>query len=101
MRAMTTESTLRIVDFSTHLSGPIASHLLQDLGADVIKVENSRTGDGNRGALPTTDNVDLMRLAPTPGTRSIAADRHSPAWPRLIDACARWADAVIVGTRPA
>ena len=34
-----------------------------------------------------------------PGTRSLAFDRRSPDWPRVVEACARWADVVIVGVR--
>ena len=37
---MESERPLRIVDFSTHMSGPLASHLLMEMGADVIKVEH-------------------------------------------------------------
>jgi crotonobetainyl-CoA:carnitine CoA-transferase CaiB-like acyl-CoA transferase len=91
---------LRIVDFSTHLSGPIASHLLMEMGATVIKIENPRSGDGNRGAFEVKDGVGLMHLALNSGARSLSVDRHSDEWPRVVDACARWADAAVVGTRP-
>jgi crotonobetainyl-CoA:carnitine CoA-transferase CaiB-like acyl-CoA transferase len=91
---------LRIVDFSTHLSGPIASHLLMEMGATVIKIENPRTGDGNRGAFEVTNGVGLMHLALNSGTRSLAVDRHSKEWPQVVEACARWADAAVVGSRP-
>ncbi|HEV7679074.1 MAG TPA: CaiB/BaiF CoA-transferase family protein [Candidatus Dormibacteraeota bacterium] len=91
----------RIVDFSTHLSGPTASQLLTQMGADVIKVENARIGDGNRGMGPYIDGNGLLHVALNGGTRSLAIDRHSPNWDRVIAACARWADAVLVGTRPA
>jgi crotonobetainyl-CoA:carnitine CoA-transferase CaiB-like acyl-CoA transferase len=90
----------RIVDFSTHLSGPICSHLLVETGANVIKVENPRTGDGNRGVTPLIADVGNLHVALGPGTRSIAVDRRSEHWPRVVDAAARWADAVIIGARP-
>lgn len=91
---------IRIVDFSSHLSGPIASHLLTELGATVIKVENPRTGDGNRGDGPFIHGRGIMHVALNGGTRSLAIDRRSDEWPDVIAACARWADAVVVGTRP-
>lgn len=97
---MPVSDRLRIVDFSTHLSGPIATHLLGEMGADVIKVENPRTGDGNRGEFIVVDDLGLMHLALNSGARSFAADRHSPEWPQIVAACARWADAVVVGARP-
>ncbi len=97
---MSSEPLLRIVDFSTHLSGPLASHLLCELGADVIKVENPRTGDGNRGIFDVGGGMGLMDLALNSGARSLAVDRRSEQWPAVIAACARWADAVVVGARP-
>lgn len=98
---MTVAPPLRIVDFSTHMSGPLASQLLMQLGADVVKVENPRTGDGNRGLDPLIHGSGLFHVALNAGARSLAIDRHSPHWARIVAACARWADAVIVGGRPA
>ena len=97
---MASTSELRIVDFSTHLSGPLATHLLTELGATVIKVENPRTGDGNRGIFPVGGGLGMMDLALNSGARSLAVDRRSEQWPEVLAACARWADAVVVGARP-
>ena len=41
-----------------------------------------------------------MHVALGPGTRSLAVDRRSEHWPRVVEAAARWADVVIVGSRP-
>jgi crotonobetainyl-CoA:carnitine CoA-transferase CaiB-like acyl-CoA transferase len=90
----------RVVDFSTHFSGPIASQLLLQLGADVIKVENPRTGDGNRGTGPRVGELSMAHLVLNSGTRSLAIDRRSPHWEEVIAACARWADVAIVGSLP-
>jgi crotonobetainyl-CoA:carnitine CoA-transferase CaiB-like acyl-CoA transferase len=92
---------LRIADFSTHISGPLCSHLLAETGAEVIKIENPRTGDGNRGEFEVADGVGMLHLALNSGARSLTVERRSPEWPRVVAACAEWADAVIVGTRPA
>jgi len=91
---------LRVVDFSTHLPGPLAAHLLTEFGARVVKVENPRHGDGNRGTPPFIDGVGMFHGALNSGTRSLAVDRHAELWPRVVEAAARWADAVIVGARP-
>ena len=90
---------LRIVDFSTHLPGPLASHLLKEMGADVIKIENPRHGDGNRGTPPQVNGEGMFHSALNAGTRSLAVDRHSELWREVIAASAQWADAVLVGGR--
>lgn len=97
---MSTDRRIRIVDFSTHLSGPMASHLLAGLGADVVKIENTRTGDGNRGFVPLVNGQGLFHVMLNSGTRSLAIDKHSPHWTEVTRAAAAWADAVIVGGRP-
>jgi crotonobetainyl-CoA:carnitine CoA-transferase CaiB-like acyl-CoA transferase len=91
---------VRIVDFSTHLSGPMASHLLAEAGADVIKVEHPVFGDGNRGMSPKIAGTGDFHIGLNSGVRSLAVSSRSPHWPDVIAACAAWADAVIVGTRP-
>lgn len=90
----------RVADFSTHLSGPIASRHLTALGADVIKIEHHRVGDGNRDFPPYFHEEGIHHLALNPGTRSLAADAKSPQWPRIVKAVAKWADVIIVGNRP-
>ncbi|MEB3370513.1 CaiB/BaiF CoA transferase family protein [Saccharopolyspora mangrovi] len=91
---------MRIVDFSTHLPGPLAAHLLAELGADVLKVERPGTGDGNRDRRATIAGLGDLHVALNSGTRSLAVDSRSARWPEIVGACARWADAVIVGARP-
>jgi crotonobetainyl-CoA:carnitine CoA-transferase CaiB-like acyl-CoA transferase len=91
----------KVVDFSTHISGPLAAGLLAQLGADVIKVENPKIGDGNRFVTPMVDDIGFMHWALNSGTRSIAVDRRSAAWPEIVAGCTKWADAVIIGMRPA
>ena len=97
---MTQSEPLRIVDFSTHMSGPLASHLLVEMGADVIKVEHPVQGDGNRGNEPKIAGISDLHLALNPGTRSIAISTRSPHWSDVLAGVTAWADAVIVGSRP-
>jgi crotonobetainyl-CoA:carnitine CoA-transferase CaiB-like acyl-CoA transferase len=91
----------KVVDFSTHWSGPFASRELVYLGADVVKIENPRYGDGNRGLGTRMDGTSDVHFALNSGTRSVAFDYRSPEWPDLVSAAARWADVVVVGARPA
>lgn len=90
----------RVADFSTHLPGPVASHQMVQLGADVIKIEHPKWGDGNRDVAPYFEGEGIHHLALNPGTRSLALDSKSPRWPQVVEALARWADVIIVGNRP-
>lgn len=96
---MTQQDTLRVVDFSTHLSGPIASQLLMQLGATVIKIEKPQVGDGLRGLPPMVGGMGMYHVVLNAGARSLTIDHHSPYWREVVTACSRWADAVIVGGR--
>ncbi|MCH6267277.1 CaiB/BaiF CoA transferase family protein [Neobacillus citreus] len=51
---------LKIVDLSWHIAGPYCTKLLADLGAQVIKIEQPKSGDPSRqeGPFPN-DNSDL------------------------------------------
>ena len=44
---------IRVVDASTILAGPLACQILGDFGAEVIKIEHPRAGDGMRGHGPS------------------------------------------------
>jgi len=91
---------LRIVDFSTHLSGPLASQLLRGLGAEVVKIENPRDGDGNRGLPPMINGQGMFHVTLNAGARSVAVSKRSPYWAEIVAAAAAWADVVVVGGRP-
>ena len=91
---------LRIVDFSTHVSGPMASHLLVESGAEVVKIEHPVRGDGNRGDRLRIAGTSDLHLALNSGVRSLAVNPRTPHWARVVASATRWADAVIVGNRP-
>jgi alpha-methylacyl-CoA racemase len=65
---------IRVLDFSTLLPGPLATLLLAEAGADVIKVERPGSGDEMRSYAPKfgTDSVNFALL--NRGKRSIAID---------------------------
>ncbi len=78
----------------------MASQLLIQFGADVVKVENPRSGDGLRTLEPLINGYGLFHSALNSGARSLAIDHRSSDWRSVVDACCQWADAVIVGGRP-
>jgi crotonobetainyl-CoA:carnitine CoA-transferase CaiB-like acyl-CoA transferase len=90
---------IRVADFSTHYSGPLAARLLMELGADVIKIEQPGHGDGNRAVPPFVHGVSLSAGYLAAGVRSAAVDRRSPLFPSVVRAAAGWADVFVVGER--
>jgi alpha-methylacyl-CoA racemase len=75
---------IRVLDFSTLLPGPLATLLLAEAGAEVIKIERPGRGDEMRSYEPKfgTDSVNFALL--NRGKRSVAIDLKSPdALPRL------------------
>src|SRR5580704_8704095 len=66
---------VRILDLSRILSGPFATMIFADLGADVIKLENPRTGDDTREwAPPYQGDQSAYFLAVNRNKRGIAVD---------------------------
>ena len=65
---------VRVVDFSTLLPGPLATLLLAEAGAEVIKIERPGTGDEMRTYTPRAgpDSVNFALL--NRGKRSVAID---------------------------
>ena len=91
---------LKVVDFTRYMPGPVASRVLADLGADVVKVENPRTGDATRGFTPLIHERGMFHVCLNPGKRSMALDTKSPEWPVIMRGLARWADVFLVGGLP-
>ncbi|WVN86791.1 uncharacterized protein L203_101963 [Cryptococcus depauperatus CBS 7841] len=50
---------LKVVDLTRILAGPLATMMLSDLGADVIKIESPKTGDDTRSWLPPSAPVPI------------------------------------------
>ncbi|WVQ71728.1 hypothetical protein IAR50_001269 [Cryptococcus sp. DSM 104548] len=52
-------SGIKVVDLTRILAGPLATMMLSDLGADVIKIESPKTGDDTRSWLPPSAPIPL------------------------------------------
>ncbi|MPY93981.1 MAG: CoA transferase [Acidimicrobiia bacterium] len=94
---------IRIVDLSAVISGPFATAMLADQGADVIVVEQAHAPDIIRdsGPLgPGTQGVSALYAAMNRNKRSIALDlKHEAGRATLLD-LVRTADVVVQNFRP-
>src|SRR3954466_5287743 len=92
---------LLVADFSRVLAGPLASMLLGDLGADVVKVERPDGGDDTRAwGPPWRDGESTYYLGLNRNKRSVALDLGDPADLTLARELARRADVLIESFRP-
>lgn len=91
---------IRVLDFSTLLPGPMASLLLAEAGAEVIKIERPGRGDEMRSYVPKLgpDSVNFALL--NRGKRSIAIDLKAPGAVERLHPLIEKADVVIEQFRP-
>lgn len=83
-----------VVDLSSLWAGPLCSHLLQLLGAEVIKIESLGRPDGARqGHAAFFDRLNA-------GKASVALDFQNPQGREQLRALLRRADIVIEAARP-
>ncbi|HST07708.1 MAG TPA: CoA transferase [Gemmatimonadaceae bacterium] len=89
--------TLKVVDLSRVLAGPICSMMLGDLGADVIKVERPERGDETRGWGPPfdADGQSAYFLSINRNKKSLAADLAKPVDRAMVLDLIRSADVVL------
>ncbi|MBT4160145.1 MAG: CoA transferase, partial [Gammaproteobacteria bacterium] len=92
-------SGIRIVDLSSVISGPVATVLLADQGADVIKVE-APVGDIVRRMGRGHDSLSPAFVTANRGKRSICVDLKEAAGVDVIKRLIREADVFIQNFRP-
>src|ERR1700745_60231 len=95
-------SGLRVLELARILAGPWAGQILADLGADVIKVERSKTGDDTRAWGPpfiegkAGGHIGAAYFHSTNrGKRSIEADFESEDGRRIVKKLAARSDVLI------
>ena len=94
-------SGIRILDFSQIMMGPVATQLLGDHGADVLKIERPGTGDIFRHSLVDPDGTEHPAFgAVNRNKRSLVIDVRAPEGLALIDDLVRVADVVVNNYRP-
>ncbi len=92
---------IRVLDFSQIMMGPVATQLLADHGADVLKIERPGSGDIFRQALVDPDGAEHPAFgALNRNKRSMVVDVRSPEGLGLIDDLVAAADVVVNNYRP-
>ncbi len=89
----------RIVDLTSMVSGPSATMLLADQGADVIKVENPQGGDHTRAAANRRGGFSASFLNNNRNKRSIVLDLKAPDGMEALRRLIAGADAFIQNFR--
>jgi crotonobetainyl-CoA:carnitine CoA-transferase CaiB-like acyl-CoA transferase len=91
---------LRVIDLTSHLSGPYCSMLLADQGADVIKVERAGDGDDARRMPPFVKGQSSPFMLWNRNKRSIALDLKQESGRDICRDLARGADVFIENFKP-
>ena len=92
---------IRILDFTQFMAGPMATMLLSDLGAEVIKLENASTGgDSTRYGKFIKDGASSHYATRNRGKKSVAINMKDPKQKDLFLRLVKTADAVIENYKP-
>src|SRR5262245_64935090 len=91
---------LKVVDLSSHLSGPYCAMLLADHGADVIKVERKGAGDDARRMPPFVAGESAPFMIWNRNKRSVELDLKDKGDQERLIALVQKADILIENFRP-
>lgn len=91
--------SVRVVDFTIVMSGPMCTRVLADAGADVIKIE-SPEGDMVRHRPPFRGGISTYFAAMNCGKRSMVLDLHTALGRQAACELAKQADVVVENFRP-
>ncbi|HUN51818.1 MAG TPA: CoA transferase [Candidatus Sulfotelmatobacter sp.] len=91
---------IRVIDIATILGGPVAATYLADFGAEVIKVEEPKTGDLLRQFGRSLNGVPLGWLQEARNKKSITLNLRSAEGQALLKRLVADADVVIENFRP-
>ena len=90
----------RVLDLSRFISGPYATMVLAELGADVVKIERFPEGDDSRRLSPKVNGESYAFGMPNRSKRSLALDLKSEAGRDLFLRLAAESDLIIENFRP-
>jgi crotonobetainyl-CoA:carnitine CoA-transferase CaiB-like acyl-CoA transferase len=91
---------IRVVDLTANVAGPLASRVLGDLGAEVIKIERPGAGDDARGWRPSWEGQGIMFLDLNRNKRSVVVDIADPEQVERLAELIGTADVLVANLRP-
>lgn len=91
---------VRVLDLSAMLSGPWAADILGDQGADVIKVEPTRTGDHVRSLPNRSGGLASMFINVNRSKTSITLDLKNPDGLAVLTDLVKTSDVLVQNFRP-
>lgn len=97
---MSSLSNLKVLDLTSHLSGPYCAMILADHGADVVKIENPNDGDQLRKTPPFQGGESAPFMLWNRNKRSVTLDLKNPKDHQLLLKMAETADIMIENFKP-
>jgi crotonobetainyl-CoA:carnitine CoA-transferase CaiB-like acyl-CoA transferase len=90
---------VRVLDLSRVLAGPFCGMLLSDLGADVVKIEDTGAGDESRTWPPHKDGESAAFLVINRNKRDMTLDLKAPEGVAVLERMVATADVLIENFR--
>ena len=90
---------IRIIDLTSMISGPVATMILADQGADVIKVE-ALSGDLVRGAGPSRSGITSTFISSNRSKRALSVDLKTDEGTEILSKLIKTADVLVQNFRP-
>jgi succinyl-CoA--D-citramalate CoA-transferase len=89
-----------VIDAGNMVAAPFATVLLADFGADVIKIEHPKYGDGQRKLEPIKDGIPLWWKSVARNKRCITLDLGKPEGAALFKQLIKGKDVIVENYRP-
>ncbi|MSP37666.1 MAG: CoA transferase [Deltaproteobacteria bacterium] len=91
---------VRVIDAGNMVAAPFATVLLADFGAEVIKIEHPKNGDGQRKLEPIMDGIPLWWKSVARNKRCITLDLGKPEGGEIFRQIVKGQDVVVENYRP-
>jgi crotonobetainyl-CoA:carnitine CoA-transferase CaiB-like acyl-CoA transferase len=91
---------IRVLDLSRYISGPYCAMLLGDMGAEVIKVEKTKTGEDSRSMGPFVGKISLYFTQYNKNKKSITLNTRNSDGFTILKSLIKKSDVLIENFRP-